>query len=189
MEPRIETLIGAAESGDRDAAQALFTALYAELHHLAKRHLAHAAPGAGLGATSLLHEAYLDIAAREGLAFPDRARFLGYASRVMRGLIIDAARARRAQKRGGLFEITSLDGHEIAAEARVDDAELVRLSTALDELAEVEPELAQVVDLKFFCGFSLIEIAALRGISERTLWRQWRKARLYLHRWLQEEPA
>ena len=187
MEPRIETLIGAAEGGDPDAAQALFSALYAELHRLAKRQLARAAPGAGLGATSLLHEAYLDIAAREGLAFPDRARFLGYASRVMRGLIIDAARARRAQKRGGKFEITSLDGDEVAANARVDDAELERLSTALDELAEAEPALAQVVDLKFFCGFTLVEIAALRGLSERTLLRQWQKARLYLHHWLQAE--
>jgi RNA polymerase sigma factor (TIGR02999 family) len=189
LEPRIETLIGAADGGDAGASQALFAALYAELHRLAKRQLARAAPGAGLGATSLLHEAYLDIAAREGLSFPDRARFLGYASRVMRGLIIDAARARRAQKRGGKFEITALDGDAVDREARVDDAELVRLSAALDELATAEPELAQVVDLKFFCGFSLTEIAALRGLSERTLLRQWQKARLYLHRWLREEPA
>jgi RNA polymerase sigma factor (TIGR02999 family) len=105
---------------------------------------------------------------------------MGYAARVMRGLVIDHARERHAQKRGGLFEITSLD--TAAMENAVDHRELVQISDALDELVKVEPALAEVVDLKFFCGFSFAEIAAMRDISERTVQRNWEKARIYLHR-------
>ncbi|MGA2357288.1 MAG: ECF-type sigma factor, partial [Terriglobales bacterium] len=109
MGSAISSLIVAAERGDRPAAEALFTALYAELHRLAKRELARQGFQVTLSATTLLHEAYLDMASRDGPSFPDRARFMGYAGRVMRGLIIDHARERHALKRGGLFQITSLD--------------------------------------------------------------------------------
>ena len=154
---------------------------------MARRQLAGRPAPISLGATTLLHEAYLVLAEREKAVFPDRARFMAYAARVMRGLIIDYVRARRAQKRGGGFEITSFDtGSEPAAS---DDKELARISEALDELAEVEPALAQVVDLKFFCGFSFEEIAGLHGVSSRTVQRQWEKARLYLHGALQGPPA
>ena len=149
---------------------------------MAKRELArHGAP-VSLGATTLLHEAYLDIAARDGNgpSFPDRARFMGYAARVMRGLIIDHARNRQAQKRGGQFEITSLATD--VGEKIVDDRELTRISEALDELAKMDPALAEIVDLKFFCGFSFAEIAGMRGVSERTVQRNWEKARIYLHK-------
>jgi RNA polymerase sigma factor (TIGR02999 family) len=176
----ISSLIVAAERGDRPAAEGLFAALYSELHRLAKRELARQGSPVSLSATTLLHEAYLDMAGREGPSFPDRARFMGYAARVMRGLVIDHARERHAQKRGGLFEITSLD--TIAMENAVDHPELVQISEALDELVKVEPALAEVVDLKFFCGFSFAEIAAMRDISERTVQRNWEKARIYLHR-------
>jgi len=96
----ISSLIGAAESGDNAGADALFSTLYSELHRLAKRELARRGSPASLSVTTLLHEAYLDIAAREGNSFPDRPRFMGYAARVMRGLIIDHARSRNAIKRG-----------------------------------------------------------------------------------------
>ena len=176
----ISSLFVAAERGDRPAAEALFAALYSELHRLAKRELARQGSPVSLSATTLLHEAYLDMAVRDGPSFPDRARFMGYAARVMRGLVIDHARERHAQKRGGLFEITTLD--TIAMENAVDHPELVQISEALDELVKVEPALAEVVDLKFFCGFSFAEIAAMRDISERTVQRNWEKARIYLHR-------
>ncbi len=133
-----------------------------------------------MNVTTLLHEAYLDISAREGKSFPDRPRFMGYAARVMRGLIIDHARNRNAIKRGRQFEITSLKTD--AGENAVDAKELTLISDALDELAKVEPKLAEVVDLKFFCGFSFAEIAALSNVSERTVQRKWEKARIYLHR-------
>ncbi len=180
MGSAISSLILAAERGDKPAAEALFTALYSELHRLAKRELARRGSQASLGATTLLHEAYLDMAERDGPAFPDRARFMGYAARVMRGLIIDHSRQRHAQKHGGQFEITSLDTQAI--ENAVDHRELVRIGETLDELGQLEPALAEIVDLKFFCGFSFAEIAAMRDVSERTVQRSWEKARLYLHR-------
>ena len=180
MESTISSLISAAERGDSSAAQALFAALYSELHRVAKRELARQGVPVSLGATTLLHEAYLDIAARDGPSFPDRARFMGYAARVMRGLIIDHARNRQAQKRGGQFEITSLATD--VGENVINDRELTRISEALDELARMDPSLAEIVDLKFFCGFSFAEIAGMRGVSERTVQRNWEKARIYLHR-------
>ena len=180
MDSSIPQLMGAAERGDADAADALFSVLYAELHRLARRELARPGAAVSLGATTLLHEAYLDMSARDGPSFPDRARFMGYAARVMRGLIIDHARERHAQKRGGLFEMTSLDTD--AMENAVDHRELAQISEVLDELGKVEPVLAEIVDLKFFCGFSFAEIAAMRNVSERTVQRNWEKARIYLHR-------
>ncbi len=181
-EATISLLIGAVERGDAGAGEALFAALYAELHRQAKRELArHGAP-LSLGVTTLLHEAYLNMAGRGGAQFPDRGRFMGYAARVMRGLIIDHARRRCAVKRGGQFEITRLGtdpGDELANER-----ELTPISDALDELAKVDPSLAEIVNLKFFCGFSFAEIAAMRSVSERTVQREWDRARIYLHRTL-----
>lgn len=164
---------------DSLATNALFSTLYFELHRLAKRELRRQWDPLTLGATTLLHEAYLDMTARDDLSFPDHARFIGYAARVMRGLIIDHVRNRRAAKRGGDFEITTLDIE--VAESTVDDKELSKISDALDELSKVEPELAEVVDLKFFCGFSFTEIAAMQKLSERTVQRRWEKARIYLY--------
>jgi RNA polymerase sigma factor (TIGR02999 family) len=183
MDPTISSLIASADDGDPRAAEALFALLYAELKRLAQRELArnpHERERATLSATTLLHEAYLQMAGHQGVVFPDRARFMAYASRVMRGLIIDYMRSRQAQKRGGRFEITALStdiGNVVP-----DDQELSRLSDALDELATTDELLAQVVDLKFFCGFSLREIATMRGVSERTIQREWERARIYLHR-------
>ena len=179
MGSTISSLIGAAEQGDGAAAEALFSTLYSELHRLAKRELARHGGPVSLTATTLLHQAYLDMADREGSSFPDQARFMGYAARVMRGLIIDHARNRQAQKRGGLFEITSLNTE--AGENAVDDRELTQINESLDELAKVDVALAEVVDLKFFCGFSFAEIAAMRSVSERTVQRDWEKARIYLY--------
>ena len=141
MDSTLSSLVAAAESGDRAAADALFTALYAELHRMARRELARGG-GVTLGATTLLHEAYLDISGREGAAFPDRARFMGYASRVMRGLIIDYARRRQAQKRGGAFELTT-HRHRRRRSVGADADELARVSDALDELAATDPGLAR----------------------------------------------
>ncbi|HEY2558879.1 MAG TPA: ECF-type sigma factor, partial [Caldimonas sp.] len=122
----------------------------------------------------------LDMSQRHALAFPDRAHFLAYAARAMRTVVIDRARAGAALKRGGDLEITSLDTQ--AAETIAGPALLSDIGSALEELAVLEPELANVVDLKFFCGFAVAEIAAMRGVSERTVQRQWEKARLLLYR-------
>ena len=167
------------ESGDTAAADALFTELYSELHRMAKRELARRGSPASLSVTTLLHEAYLDISGRDGASFPDQARFMGYAAKVMRGIIIDYARNRRALKRGGEFEITSIEEDDFVDPA--DFNQLSSISDALDQLAKVEPELAEVIDLRFFCGFTFAEIASMQRLSERTVQRRWEKARIYLH--------
>ena len=175
----MSALMSRAEGNDSSAAEALFSALYTELHRVARRELARNAGARSLGPTTILHQAYIDMAARDGPSFPDRPRFMAYASRVMRGLIIDHVRQRHAQKRGGQFEITSLGDDAADNVGEVQD--LTRISQALDELAVAEPALAEVVDLKFFCGFTFVEIAAMRGVTDRTVQRQWQKARIYLH--------
>lgn len=189
MEQEFVTLIRRADQADRGAADRLFGILYHELHRLAEQHLRRGGSGLTLGTTTLLHEAYLDIAGREHLAFADRPRFLAYASRAMRGLVIDYARSRRAQKRGRQFEITLVGDESPSGQAIEKSAELERLGDALDELAELEPALSELVDLHFFCGFSFAEIAALRSVSDRTVQRDWRKARLLLHRALSHDDA
>jgi RNA polymerase sigma factor (TIGR02999 family) len=179
VEPTLSLLIQAAERGDESAADALFSALYSELHRVAKRELARQGVPVSLGATTLLHQTYIEMSAKDGTSFPDLPRFMAYAARVMRGLIIDHARSRSALKRGGQFHITS-SGTDVAEPA--DDRELTRIGEALDELAKAEPALSEIVDMKFFCGLTFAEIAAMKGISERTAQRQWEKARIYLHR-------
>jgi RNA polymerase sigma factor (TIGR02999 family) len=183
----VASLVGAVERGDPLAAERLFETLYAELHRMARRELARPGAAVSLGVTTLLHEAYLDMSTRASAAFPDRPRFMGYAARVMRGLIIDHARSRQARKRGSDFEITSLRTDIVDAIPADDVRQLSEIGSAVDELAGVDPSAAEVVDLKFFCGFSFAEIAAMRGTSERTIQRHWEKARIYLHRTLRRE--
>jgi RNA polymerase sigma factor (TIGR02999 family) len=174
----LKDLVAASGAGDATAAHQLFTVLYNELHRLARREVARLGSFSPVGASTLLHEAYLDISQREALAFPDQARFMAYAARAMRGLVIDRVRERQAQKRGGFLVITSLD---VETADRCPQPELLsQISEALDELARIEPALARVVDLKFFCGFSMLEISVMLGCSERTVQRQWEKARLLL---------
>jgi RNA polymerase sigma factor (TIGR02999 family) len=180
----IARLFAAAESGDSVSGSALFAALYTELHRVAQRELGRQGWGVSLGATSLLHEAYLDLSGKDGAVFPDRARFMAYASRVMRGLIVDYSRHRQAQKRGGEFHLTAIATDALGVQT--DDRHLARISDALDELSEMEPVLAEVVDLKYFCGFSFEEIAAMKSLSERTVRRHWTKARAYLHATIRE---
>lgn len=182
MESAVGDLIRVAEDGDGKAAEQLFAALYHELHDLAERQLGRSGPELTLGTTTLLHEAYLNIVSRTDLQFPDRARFLAYASRAMRGLVIDYGRSRRAKKRGGEFHITLSGDEDPPSPRSVLGEDLDQLSEALDRLAGIDAALAQLVDLHFFCGFSFVEIASLRDVSERTVQRDWRKARLLLHR-------
>src|SRR5262249_57014572 len=130
----------------------LFTVLYDELHRLAQRELRRSAH-LTMSPTTLLHETYLNLSGRQTGVFPDRARFLAYAARAMRGLLIDYVRARRAQKRGGAFEITSLRT-ELPGAAAAETGEIEGIAEALDALGAEYPRLAQLVDLKFFCGFS-----------------------------------
>lgn len=183
---QIAAMVERADAGDPAARDALFASLYGELHSLAQSHLRRNGGQLTMGATTLLHEAYLDLSRRSRVAFPDRLRFLKYASRAMRGLIIDYVRARRAQKRGG--EITFVSVAEESVGAVTVAASVEALGHALDELEQLDPSLAELVDLKFFCGLSFAEIAAMRGVSQRTVERNWAKARVLLHDALENPP-
>ncbi len=174
-------------AGDPDAQRRLFTALYDELRQIAQRELRRGGGMLTLSATTLLHETYLKISHRQDIQFPDRAHFMAYASRAMRSLVIDSARGRLTQKGGAGFEFTALPTE--IPEQVPDCGELERLSDAIESLALLDPTLAQVVDLKFFCGFSFVDIAALRGVSVRTVERDWEKARILLHRSLRDVEA
>ncbi len=158
----------------------LFVSLYTELHRIARREVYRQGDASPVSATTLLHEAYLDMSRRHGLAFQSEGHFLAYAGRAMRGLVIDRVRQRHADKRGGGLDITSLDTQ--VAETCDQPEQLAALNDALDDLAKLDPELANVVDLKYFCGFGLPEIAAMLGVSERTAERRWEKARTLLRR-------
>ena len=190
MQRDVQDLFDKAGAGNPIAAEQLFTALYDELHRLARHNVRKGDAALTLGATTLLHEAYLNIATQGDIVFPDRVRFLAYASRAMRHLVIDFGRRRQAIKRGREFEIT-LSGDEPPPSGAAElGRELERLGDVLDELSSVEPELTQLVDLHFFCGYTFAEIAAFRDVSERTVQRDWRKARLLLqHALLNDDTA
>ena len=127
MHSTVSSLLTSAEQGDTEAAGALFTALYADLRKLAGYELSRRGAGVTLTPTALLHEAYLDMSKRGSAVFVDRGRFMAYASRVMRGIIIDYARNRRAQKRGGRFEMTTLETD--LGECSVNAGELTAMSS------------------------------------------------------------
>jgi len=189
VQREVQQLIDRADAGNPIAAEQLFTTLYDELHRLARHNLRKGDAALTLGATTLLHEAYLNIVGQDDLAFPDRARFLAYASRAMRRLVIDFGRRRQAKKRGKEFEITLVGDEPPSPDAVQAAKELDRLGDALDELSALEPGLTQLVDLHFFCGYTFAEIATLRDVSERTVQRDWRKARLLLQHALLQEDA
>ena len=177
----LEQLVKSAETGDAAARQQLFVTMYNELRRMAERQLKRSS-SMTVSPTTLLHETFLSMSARDGVVFTDRPQFMAYAARAMRGLLIDYVRSRLAQKRGGEFEITRLPTE--MPEYVGTDIELEKINEALEVLQGTDPRLAQLVDLKFFCGFSFAEIGEVMGISERTAQRDWDKARLFLHRFL-----
>jgi RNA polymerase sigma factor (TIGR02999 family) len=176
--PRAEGAVRRAAS--ETEVSSLFTTLYDDLCRLARREVRRNGAQDFVGAGTLVHEAWLDISRRPSLEFDEPGRFLAYAARTMRGLVIDRVRARHSQKRGGGLIITSLDTH--SAEQAMQPEQLQSISEALEELASLDPDLASVVDLKFFCGFTLAEVARMQGVTERTVQRRWEKARLLLYR-------
>ena len=168
----------AARGGDRKALDHVLASLYQELHTMARRQLA-GQHGRTLDATALVHEAYLKVVGRQTAQFDDRAHFFAYAASAMRSVVVDYARQRLAQKRGGdLHRVAELP-EEIEGGVRLDE-ETLGLDTALTRLAAVDARLAQVVELRYFTGLSELEIAALLKRSERSIRRDWQKARLFL---------
>jgi RNA polymerase sigma factor (TIGR02999 family) len=181
---KLPALLRSADTASAREREQLFAALYAELHRLAQHELRRNG-AATLSPTTLLHEAYLNISKRDSAPYSDKAKFMAYASRAMRGLLIDYLRMRQAQKRGGEFEITSLSTELSQAPP---DTGMARLGDALEQLAGIDARLAECVDLKYFCGFSFLEIAQMRAVTERTVRRDWEKARILLHQMLDGQP-
>jgi RNA polymerase sigma factor (TIGR02999 family) len=175
----ITTLLAAAGAGDRGASDRLFEAVYAELRRIARRQRAAAAPMATLSTTALVHEAYLKLSGEARWSVEDRRHFFALAARAMRHVLVDHVRRRGRLKRGGGAVALDLEALEVAAPDRGD--ELVALDEALDRLEAVEPELARLVEWRFFAGLSVEEIAELTGISDRTVKRRWRAARAFLY--------
>ena len=170
--------LDAARDGDRAALDRVLGTLYHELHAKARRQLA-GQYGQTLDATALVHEAYLKLIGRRDVQFDDRAHFFAYAASAMRSVVVDYARQRLAQKRGGdLHRVTELPD-DIEGGLRLDE-DMLGLDTALTKLAGVDAKLAQVVELRYFAGLSEQEIAELLKRSERSIRRDWQKARLYL---------
>lgn len=174
----------AALTTDVQTRKRLFARFYDELHYVAQRTVRRNA-AAALSATTLLHETFLSIVHRESLEFRDSRHFVSYVARAMRGLIVDNLRSRKALKRGGEFAIASLLAEQGAAAPAVLSPIVERLDEALEALTRVDPHLAQCVDLRFFYGLSAREIADLQAVSERTVQRDWDKARLLLSRFMQ----
>lgn len=180
----ITRLLDAAHGGDRAAMDRVLSTLYQELHTMARRQLA-GQQGQTLDATALVHEAYLKLVGRREAQFEDRAHFFAYAASAMRSVVVDYARQRRAQKRGGdLHRVTELP-EEVEGGLRLDE-EMLGLDTALTKLANLDARLAQVVELRYFAGLSELEIASLLKRSERSIRRDWQKARMFLLASLQE---
>jgi RNA polymerase sigma factor (TIGR02999 family) len=177
--------LDAARGGDRGALDRVLSTLYQELHAMARRQLA-GQQAHTLDATALVHEAYLKLIGRQSAQFDDRAHFFAYAASAMRSVVVDYARQRLAQKRGGdLHRVTELP-EEVEGGLRLDE-ETLGLDTALTRLAAVDERLAQVVELRYFAGLSELEIATLLKRSERSIRRDWQKARLFLLASLKDE--
>jgi RNA polymerase sigma factor (TIGR02999 family) len=170
--------LDAARGGDRGALDRVLATLYQELHSMARRQLA-GQHGQTLDATALVHEAYLKLIGRREAQFDDRAHFFAYAASAMRSVVVDYARQRMAQKRGGdLHRVTDLP-EDVEGGLRLDE-DMLGLDTALTRLASVDERLAQIVELRYFAGLSELEIADLLKRSERSIRRDWQKARLFL---------
>lgn len=151
---------------------------YPELHRLARARLYDSGPRTLMNTTSLVHECYLRLVQGKPVPFADRKRFFAYASKIMRSIIVDTVREANAQKRAPEGTITELGTTALAQPAPV--ADVLGVDCAMQELAKIDPELTAVVEMRFFGGFTESEIAEVLGSSERTVRRQWEKARIML---------
>ncbi|MFZ5788199.1 MAG: ECF-type sigma factor [Acidobacteriota bacterium] len=175
----ITSMLGAARGGDRGARDRLFAAVYGELRRLARRQRWRAGSAVTLNTTGLVHETYLKLAGSSGWSSNDRMHFFALAAKAMRQIVVDHARHRRRDKRGGGAIHVDLEGLDIPVERQAE--EVLAIDQALEQLARVDPDLARLVEWRFFAGLTLEEIAADTGVSERTLKRDWRTAKAFLY--------
>ena len=176
---RLTVLLARVNAGDRAARDALFAAVYPELKRLAHARLHGGGRNTVLDTTALVHESYLRLVQTGALGFDDRRAFFGYASRVMRSVIVDSARARLAERRGGQAEKLTL-GSEPALNVAQHDEHILQVHAALEQLEQADARAAQMVEMRYFGGYTDREIADTLDLTERTVQRDWEKARLLL---------
>lgn len=175
----ITLLIERARGGDGSALGSLFELLYPELRRIAHTRLRRGFPDPELGTTALVHECYLKLCDTRRLSAGDRTHFMGYVATAMRSIVVDIARHRASARRGGgALHVTLDDEHEGGDTAGED--EILRVHEALQELAELEPRLVQLVEMRYFSGLGDAEIAAALDVTDRTVRRDWHKARVLL---------
>jgi RNA polymerase sigma factor (TIGR02999 family) len=175
----LTTLFDAVGEGDRRAIDRLLALMYGDLHQLAHRRLSASGRAITLETTGLVHESYLRFLSAGRLRVTDRAHFLSYAARVMRSIIVDMVRKHRAERHGGGALHVTLNTNVVDQACGSED-QIMRVNEALEELAEAEPRLVQVVEMRYFGGLQESEIAEILGLTERTVRRDWQKARLLL---------
>jgi RNA polymerase sigma factor (TIGR02999 family) len=180
----VTRLLAAARSGDRGALDQLFDLVYHELRRIARAQLAGG--GETLRTTALVHEAYLKMVQGQAATPQDRTHFFATAARAMRQILVDHARRHQARKRGAGVRPEALDEERIGAGARQE--EILAVDTALSRLEKLDGRLARLVELRFYAGLSVEETAGALAISERTVKRDWRRARAFLYRELHAAP-
>jgi len=176
---QLTVLLKRMKAGDHGAREALFEAAYSELHHLAQSRLRRGGRNTVLDTTSLVHESFLRYVNVGELRAEDRRAFFSYASRVMRSVIVNAARDRLAEKRGGDRKPLTLSTG-LAADIPQGEEMILHVHEALETLEQADERLAQVVQMRYFGGYSEREIADTLGMTERTVQRDWEKARIIL---------
>jgi RNA polymerase sigma factor (TIGR02999 family) len=175
----LTVLIQGARQGDLNAERQLFDLLYRDLHRIARARLARGGRNTLLDTTSLVNEAYLRLARAKGMRAEDRNSYLAYASRAMRSVIVDMVRASETERRGGAVDRVTLNT-ELSDNLSGDETEITRVHEALEELASIEPRIVRVVEMCYFAGLSHQEVAQALGVTERTVRRDWEKARMLL---------
>jgi RNA polymerase sigma factor (TIGR02999 family) len=174
----VTRLLREARAGDRAALDELLPLVYRELRQIAARHLAQERPGHTLQATALVHEAYLRLIDQHSVDWRNRAHFFSIAAEMMRRVLVNHAVGRRAQKRGAGETLLSLD--EVVSFANRQDVDLILLDEALGRLAELDPLQARIVEMRFFAGLTVEEVAEVLGVSDSEVKREWRSAKAWL---------
>jgi RNA polymerase sigma factor (TIGR02999 family) len=183
----VTELLAASRGGDRGAFERAFAAVYEELYVLARRQRARSRPGETLSTTVLVHEAFLKLCHGRAVAVQDRQHFFALAARAMRQILVDAARSRAAGKRGGGVAALELDERDLPVDAVA--VEVVALDRALEKLAAIDARLASLVEARFFAGLTDAELARAFDRNERTVRRDWERARAFLLRELRGAAA
>jgi RNA polymerase sigma factor (TIGR02999 family) len=168
-----------ADPTERESQDAFFAEAYRELRKLARIHLRAGGRTPVLNTTTLIHESYLRLAGAGRLELKDRAHFMCYAARAMRSVIVDVVRKRQASRHGGRVAHVTLDT-ELANGVSIAENEILGIHDALDELGKLDARMARIVEMRYFAGMTEAEIAGALELTERTVRREWEKARLWL---------